>query len=95
MRVLKSKREIQNYDKLRLIGLFCSTRVFWCNMRVFPISYKYFTHVGMLQSRYEQCKVEWLLSTWSDYVRYFASSFLAIFYHLNINSEKGVEGGEG
>ena len=64
-------------------------------MRVFPISYKYFTYVEMLQSRYEQCKVEWLLSTWSDYVRYFASSFLAIFYHLNINSEKGVEGGEG
>ena len=51
MGVLKNKREIQNYEKLRVIGLFCYTRVFWCNMRVFPISYKHFTHVGMLQSR--------------------------------------------
>ena len=31
---------------------------FWCNMRVLPISYKHFTHVGVLQSRYKQCKVE-------------------------------------
>ena len=43
-------------------------------IRMFPISYKHFTHVGMLQSRYKHCKVEWLFSTWSDYVRYFASS---------------------
>ena len=34
MRVLKNTREIENYEKLRLIGLFCYTRVFWCNMRV-------------------------------------------------------------
>ena len=78
MRVLKNKREIQNYEKLQIIGLFWYTRVFWCNMRVFPISYKHFTRLGMLQSRYLQCKVEWLLSTWSDYVRYFASSLFAI-----------------
>ena len=75
MRVLKNKREIQNYKKLRVIGLFCYMWVFWCNTGVFPRSYKHFTHVGMLQS---QCKVEWLLSTWSDYVRYFASSLFAI-----------------
>ena len=61
MGVLKNKREIQNYEKLRVIGLFCYTRV-----------YEHFTHVGMLQSRYKQCKTEWLLSTWSGYVRYFA-----------------------
>ena len=72
MRVLKNKREIQNYKKLRVIGLFCYMWVFWCNTGVFPRSYKHFTHVGMLQSRYEQCKVEWLLSTWGDYVRFFA-----------------------
>ena len=58
MLVLKNKREIQNYEKLQVIGLFCYTRVFWCNMRVLPISYKHFTHVGVLQSRYKQCKVE-------------------------------------
>ena len=40
IRVLKNKREIQNYEKLRVIGLFCYTRVFWCDMRVFPISYR-------------------------------------------------------
>ena len=28
MGVLKNKREIQNYEKLRVIGLFCYTRVF-------------------------------------------------------------------
>ena len=72
MRVLKNKREIQNYEKLRVIASFCFTRVFWCNTRVFPISYEHLTHVGMLQSRYKQCKAKWLLSTWSDYVRYFA-----------------------
>ena len=55
MGVLKNKREIQNYEKLREIGLFCYL--------LFPIIYKHFTHVGMLQSRYKQCKVEWLLST--------------------------------
>ena len=43
--------------------------------------YKHFAHLGMLQIRYKQCKVEWSLSTWSDYVRYFASS-LYHFYHL-------------
>ena len=76
MRVLKNKREIQNYEKLRKIGLFCYTRFFFfffffvtCTMRVFSISYKHFTHVGMLQSLFKQCKVEWLLSTWSDYVQ--------------------------
>ena len=53
MRVLKNKREIQNYKKLRLIGLFCFKWAFWCNMGVSPRSYKHFTHVGMLQSRYE------------------------------------------
>ena len=40
-----------------------------CNMRVFSISYKHFTHVGMLLSLFKQRKVEWLLSTWSDYVQ--------------------------
>ena len=78
MHLLRNKREIQNYEKFRVIGLFCCTRVFWCNMRVFPIGYKHFTHVGMLQSRYKQCKVEWLLPTWSAYVRHFASSLFAI-----------------
>ena len=78
MRVLKNKREIQNYKKLRVIGLFCYMWIFWCNTGVFPRSYKHFMHVGMLQSRYEQCKVEWLLSTWGDYVRFFASSLFAI-----------------
>ena len=78
MLVLKNKRKVQNYEKLRVVGLFCYTRVFWCNIRMFPISYKHFTHVGILQSRYKQCKVEWLLSTWSDYVWYFASSLSAI-----------------
>ena len=34
MRVLKNKRGIENYEKLRVIGLFCYTRVFWCNMCV-------------------------------------------------------------
>ena len=34
MRVLKNKREIQNYEKLRVMSLFCYTRVFWCNTRV-------------------------------------------------------------
>ena len=48
MRVLKNKREIENYEKLRLIGLFCYTRLFWCNMRMFPLSYKHFAHVGIL-----------------------------------------------
>ena len=28
MRVLKNKREIQNYEKWREIGLFCYTQVF-------------------------------------------------------------------
>ena len=78
MRVLKNKREIQNYKKLRVIGLFCYMWVFWCNTGVFPRSYKHFTQVGKLQSRYEQCKVEWLWSTWSDYVRFFAPSLFAI-----------------
>ena len=79
MRVLKSKLEIQNYEKFRVISASSATRgFFWCNMRVFPISHKHFTHVRMLQSRYKQCKVEWLFSTWSDYVRYFASSHFAI-----------------
>ena len=45
---------------------------------VFPISYEHFMHVGMLQSRYRQCTTGWLLSTWSDYVRYFAWSLFAI-----------------
>ena len=36
MRVLKNKREIQNYEKLREIGLFCYL--------LFPIIYKHFTH---------------------------------------------------
>ena len=92
MRVLKSKREIQNQEKLRLIGLFCNMRVFWCNMRVFPISYKYFTHVEMLQSRYEQCKVEWLLSTWSDYVRYLLHHSLP-FLPLKYQFREGGQGG--
>ena len=48
MRVLKNKRGIENYDKLRVIGLFCYTWVLWCNMRVFPLIYKHFTQVGML-----------------------------------------------
>ena len=73
MRVLKNKREIQNYEKLRKISLFCYTCFFFffvtCNMRVFSISYKHFTHVGMLLSLFKQRKVEWLLSTWSDYVQ--------------------------
>ena len=35
MRVLKNKREIQNYEKLRGIGLFLlQAGFFWCNMRV-------------------------------------------------------------
>ena len=34
MRVLKNKRGSENYEKLRVIGLFCYTRVFWCNMCV-------------------------------------------------------------
>ena len=89
MRVLKNKREIQNYEKLRVIGLHCYTWVFFSVTCVFPLSYKHFTHVGMLQSRYKQCKAEWLLSTWSDYVQYFAS---LLFCHLNINSEKGKGG---
>ena len=84
MCVLKNKREIQNYEKLRVIGLFCYTRVFRCNMRVFPISYKHFIHVGMLQSRYKQYKVEWLLSTWSDYFPCFASSLLPFLPLLKI-----------
>ena len=72
MRVLKNKREIQNYEKLRVIGLFLlHAGFFWCNMSVFPISYEHLTHVGMLQSRYKQCKAKWLLSTWSDYARYY------------------------
>ena len=54
------------------------TGFFWCNTRVFPISYEHLTHVGMLQSRYKQCKAKWLLSTWSDYARYFARSLFAI-----------------
>ena len=92
MCVLKNKREIQNYEKLRVIGLFCYTRVFRCNMRVFLISYKHFIHVGMLQSRYKQCKVEWLLSTWSDYVPCFASSLFAISTTFkNTDSKKGGE----
>ena len=48
MRVLKNKRGIENYEKQRVIGLFCYTQVFWCNMRVFLLSYKHFPHVGML-----------------------------------------------
>ena len=65
-------------------------------MRVFPISYKHFTYVGMLQSRYKQCKVEWLLSTWSDYVPCFASSLFAISTTFkNVDSEKGEVGEEG
>ena len=48
MRVLKNKRGIENYEKLRVIGLFCYTRVFWCNMRVFPLIYQHFTQVGIL-----------------------------------------------
>ena len=40
IRVLKNKREIKNYEKSRVIGLFCYMWVFRCNMRVFPISYK-------------------------------------------------------
>ena len=95
MCVLKNKREIQNYEKLRVIGLFCYTRVFRCNMRVFSISYKHFIHVGMLQSRYKQYKVEWLLSTWSDYLPCFASSLFAISTTFkNIDSKKGEVSGE-
>ena len=36
MRVLKNKRENQNYKKLRVIGLFCFTWIFRCNTGVFP-----------------------------------------------------------
>ena len=43
-----------------------------------PLLHTHFTHVGMLQSQYNQFKVELLLSTWIDYVRYFASSLFAI-----------------
>ena len=46
MRVLKNTREIENYEKLRLIGLFCYTRLFWCNMRMFLLSYKHFSARG-------------------------------------------------
>ena len=34
MRVLKNKREIQNYEKLRVIASFCYTRVFFGVTRV-------------------------------------------------------------
>ena len=93
MRVLKNKREIQNYAKVRIISLFCYTGVFWCKRRLFPISYKYFTHVGMLQSRYKQCKVEWLSSTWSAFVRYFASSLFAISTTWILVQRRGGGGG--
>ena len=91
MRVLKNKREIQNYKKLRVIDLFCYMWVFWCNTGVFPRSNKHFTLVGMLQSQYERCKVEWLLSTWKipidrrtgshfhDCINFYDVAFSAIF----------------
>ena len=80
MLVLKNKRKVQNYEKLRVVGLFCYTRVFWCNIRMFPISYKHFTHVGILQSRYKQCKVEWLLSIMRDILLHLS---LPLFLPLN------------
>ena len=58
---------------------------------VFPISYEHFTHVGMLQSRYRQCKTEWLLSTWSDYVRYFAWSLFVVKTSYVITEKANVK----
>ena len=93
MRVLKNKREIQNYKKLRVIGLFCYMWVFWCNTGVFPRCHKHFTRgnaaitVWAVQGRMVMVNLEWLCAI-------FCFVTICYFYHILI-LRGGREGGGG